>query len=358
MIKLSKLYHLGKTGKIYSWEIWTENADIVTEYGEIDGKKQIARKTAVPKNIGKKNETSANEQAKLEAAAMHKFQLDRRYATSIEQAKLGVFFPMLAHDFKKQKLIEYPVDVQPKFDGLRCMAFWRNNDVVLLSRQGKEFVNCNHVVNTIKECIPKNTILDGELYVHGWSFQQINSRVAKLHDNSHLIQYHIYDVPDDELEWKDRLSNLMKLSSVVDDNILKIAPVHVNIKKEEQIKELESTFVEYGYEGAIVRLPGGLYEYGHRSRSLLKYKSFDDAEFKVVGFYEGEGRFKGCVTWKCVTDDGKEFSACPRGTLEDKQEWFKRANKYIGKLLTVRYFGLSDDGIPRFPVGVGFPIDK
>ena len=55
---MKTLYHTSKTGAVVEWDIWTEGADIVTEYGQRDGKKQLARKTATGKNIGKTNETT------------------------------------------------------------------------------------------------------------------------------------------------------------------------------------------------------------------------------------------------------------------------------------------------------------
>ena len=45
------LYHQGRKGSIYSWEIWTEDNEICTKYGQIDGKKQLERKPIEGKNI-------------------------------------------------------------------------------------------------------------------------------------------------------------------------------------------------------------------------------------------------------------------------------------------------------------------
>jgi DNA ligase-1 len=40
-----------------------------------------------------------------------------------------------------------------------------------------------------------------------------------------------------------------------------------------------------------------------------------------------------------------------KGKLIDLKEYFENQNKVLGKLLTVQYFELTPDGIPRFPVG-------
>ena len=91
---------------------------------------------------------------------------------------------------------------------------------------------------------------------------------------------------------------------------------------------------------------------GHRSADLQKYKEFKDDEYKIVGFKEGDGIEKGCVIWVCETKDHKTFSVRPRGTHEQRAEAFKSASKAVGKKLTVRFQELTEDGIPRFPVGL------
>ena len=133
--KLETLYHKSKTGAIVQWNIWTEGADIVTKYGQIGGKMHTARKTATPKNVGRANATTADEQAILEAKAKHKKRLDGKYSLTIEDSNKEVFLPMLASDFEKRKdKVTYPVDVQPKLDGVRGLAYWEGGSVKLMSR--------------------------------------------------------------------------------------------------------------------------------------------------------------------------------------------------------------------------------
>ena len=97
----------------------------------------------------------------------------------------------------------------------------------------------------------------------------------------------------------------------------------------------------------------GLYK-NDRSIDLQKYKEFQDAEYEIVQFKEGEGTEKGCVIWVCKTEEGKVFNCRPRGTHEDRIELFKNGSQYIGKKLTIRFQELTDDKIPRFPIGITF----
>jgi hypothetical protein len=85
---------------------------------------------------------------------------------------------------------------------------------------------------------------------------------------------------------------------------------------------------------------------------LQKFKQFLDDEFSIVDFLEGTGNDAGTVIWVCTNDNNDTFKVRPRGTREQRREWFSDGNNLIGSTLTVRYFELTDDGIPRFPVGI------
>lgn len=71
-----------------------------------------------------------------------------------------------------------------------------------------------------------------------------------------------------------------------------------------------------------------------------------------MGYEEGTGNDAGTVIWVCMTENGDLFKARPKGTREERTEYFQKGDDFIGATLTVRYFEMTDDGIPRFPVGV------
>jgi DNA ligase-1 len=60
----------------------------------------------------------------------------------------------------------------------------------------------------------------------------------------------------------------------------------------------------------------------------------------------------------CALPNGKEFSACPKGTIEEKKYYFEHSNDFIGEMLTVQYNNLTEDGIPQFPIGLGFRLKE
>ncbi len=358
---LATLYHQGKAGGIYSWKVWTEGADIVTEYGLIDGEKQIARKTATPKNVGRSNETTAGEQATLEAAAMHKKKMDRKYALSVEEAQAELIRPMLASDFEKRKNrnVTYPAYVQPKLDGVRALAFWDGDQIEIMSRSGKswrDIGSIEHIANALENTLPRDALFDGEIYAGvGETFQQTTRLVKKYRPgDSEKLVLHVYDVIDrDNLDqpFSERLEILNGLQFEPGYPVETVPSVLV--ENEQAVYEAQAAFVQDGFEGAMVRLTTGVYQYGARSFELLKVKSFLDAEFPIVGHKTGVGKFDGAIIWVCQVDDGKTFDVVPRGTMEERRAWYDNADTYYGQLLNVRYFEVSEDGVPRFPVGAG-----
>ena len=103
----------------------------------------------------------------------------------------------------------------------------------------------------------------------------------------------------------------------------------------------------------MVRQPGSKYEIG-RSSTLLKIKTFHDAEATVVAIQDGKGKHKGRMGALLVEmSDGTQFSV---GTgFSDKE---RENPPEIGALVTFRYQELTDGGVPRFPSFVRRAIDK
>ena len=386
------LYGKASTGKIKMWSIKVEDnkgvGAITTTHGYLDGKLQVnTRLVTVGKNLGKKNETTPVQQAVNEAQSDWKKKTEAGGMTEkkpTEEAAAGagkagdsdkesvksvkpsaeknakaatdagvVPHPMLAHDYNKRgKDIKFPCYAQKKLDGVRCLAISGKG---LYSRTGKAFPHMDHIRAEINS-LPKGTILDGELYSDTLNFQEIvglvKKETLKPADAPKMTQIYlcVYDtVMDGTNEARNAyLTNLFKTHTF---KALKLLPTDV-ANNLDDVKRLHAEYVADGYEGLILRNKAGLYKVGHRSADLQKYKEFKDDEYKIVGFKEGDGIEKGCVIWVCETKDHKQFSVRPRGTHEQRAEAFKTASKAVGKKLTVRFQELTEDGIPRFPVGL------
>jgi DNA ligase-1 len=363
------LYHKGKKDVLYEWSIKVIGDEIHTTHGQVGGKLVVdAPVTALPKNVGKTNETSGHDQAVKEAEAQWQHKLARKYSQTKEETAVPLPLPMLAKEYEKNKkavlkaLEVGPIYMQPKLDGCRCIAKWDGDRIILLSRNGKEWVNVPHINKALEKILTKDEILDGELYIHGVGFQTITSYLKKSRPESALINYFMYDMPHATKTWEERRKSLSQLSDKAVNLMLSCLRRvdSTSIDKVEEIKKTHDLYVTLGFEGAIIRLPEGKYQFGYRSNELLKVKEFDDDEFIVIGHKSGHGSYQNAVCWRCVVSDpnGMGFDVNPEGTLAQKAEWLENADSYIGRKLTVRYFGLTNDGIPRFPIGKGFRDEK
>jgi len=365
-MKYPILYHKAKGGDLRQWEIWTVGDEIFTRYGQVNGKLQTSEpKVAVPKNVGKTNETLPEEQADLEAKALWTYKVQRKYSETPEAAQEQLPLPMLAHGYKgsKKKKFVWPGDAQPKLDGVRCLAQRAEDGTIsLTSRQGKPWT-LPIIAEQLANWLPEGTVLDGEIYVHGESCQRITSWAKSADPNgksykpeSEQLVYHVYDMPmiegDDSLAWSRRRYHLETV--VVESACVQIVRSKT-VQDEQALWEQHGNFIQAGYEGAILRGYEGLYLWGYRSAELLKVKQFQDDEFEVTGARDGKGKMAGCVVFVCRNDNNdRTFECTMKTTMQERRRMYQEADQYIGKMLTVRFFDRTDDCLPRFPVGIVF----
>jgi len=363
MPKLSKvfptLYKKTKTGKVQQWRISVQETGagygrITVEHGHLNGKTQVITKDLTSgKNVGKKNATTPFQQALSESSSKWSKQVDAGY-TEDSSGVSSVILPMLAKTYTPcaTSLGQGCIALQPKLNGVRCLAYRKEGQVVLMSRKGKEYTkNLPHIVNALDRVLDDKIIFDGELYVHGWSFQKIVRSVKKVNlNNGHKIQYWIYDIADNNIIFKDRYLNLLKYKPYLSKHIFKIVKTYLDT--ENNIPTAHDKYVKDGFEGIIIRKMDKVYEFNTRSNSLYKYKKFFDKEVLIIGYKEGTGLEAGCVVWRVRDDYGNVFSSRPRGTRALRRDWYRNARKYIGCMLTIRYQELTEDNVPVFNVGI------
>lgn len=371
------LYAKSSTGKSMQWSIEVEEtmggAIIRTRHGYEGGKIQVNEKTiTIGKNIGKANATTPLQQAISEATSLwtkkretHKEReviaaaaadvttpaLTATALTATTRSKAVddlVPSPMLAHDYNKRgKSIVWPCKVQPKFDGTRMVGISGKG---LYSRNRKAYPHLEHIRAEL-DMLPAGTTLDGELYSQTLTFQEIVATVKNetLQPRQTFIKFYVYDMINGE--------NFLTRSFVLQSIFAMHKFEHLVLVKTEEcaneaaMKDKHNEYVKEGYEGIMLRNKTGLYS-NCRSVHLQKYKEFFDMECRIVDFKEGEGAEEGCVIWICETEDKKQFACRPRGTREERQELFATGAEHVGKMLTVRYQEMTDDGLLRFPVGI------
>jgi DNA ligase-1 len=227
-----------------------------------------------------------------------------------------------------------------KLDGVR--AYWDGKQ--FLSRQG----NVYHAPGWFVAGLP-DMPLDGELWLDRKKFQRAVS-IARRQDRSEHwkeLRYVVFDAPAHGGEFEVRLAFLHEF-------VRKYQPAYAVAHAHGQCRDLDHLRAELtriealGGEGLMLRQPGSRYEVG-RSTTLLKVKSFHDAEARVLGHQPGAGRHKGRL--------GALFVEMANGTRFAVGTGFSDAERDnpppVGSLINFRYQELSEGGVPRFPSYVG-----
>lgn len=181
--------------------------------------------------------------------------------------------PMLAQKYKNFPP-EPPHAIQPKLDGMRCIATAKG----LFSRQGKPIKSCPHIW---KELTPyfkddPDIALDGELYNHDLKddFPKLMSILRKekcsaedLKTSAETIQYHIYDHAGGDSEFSYRTKRLHQI--IQESECIKLVET-TWVYEEDEYDDLHEQFISMGYEGSMLRTNDVYQE--KRSNHLLKRK--------------------------------------------------------------------------------------
>jgi len=277
---------------------------------------------------------------------------------------------MKALDFKKRSHdITYPAVAQRKFDGVRCLAIPQaDGSVRLMSRTGKTWTHLHHLQSQIEALnLDSNMVLDGEVYSDTLTFEDatglVRRQTLKPGDEEKMkqIDYRLYDailLDNPNATFLDRYSKLAALfppASSTEGRRMGHLVLTENfpLRNREDLLALHRQFTtDEDFEGVMVRNLHGTYDINKRSKHLQKFKEFQDAEYKIVGYNEASGDWQGTPIWICEMADGRQFNVTPTGDRPSRIEMFNNIEDYMGKLLTVKFFELTADGVPRHGVGL------
>jgi DNA ligase-1 len=262
--------------------------------------------------------------------------------------------------------MKFPVLGSSKIDGARLIA----RQTGLWTRNGKEYVSVPHIANILKPVFDKHPlwVIDGEAFSSLVPFEEIMSLVKKkkptsedLEESAKYVQYFIFDgLTDINKGFTERFQEIKnEIQNLVGKNSIIVFVENENITNHAEIETKHDEYVAKGAEGLMIRVPNALYE-NKRTKVLLKYKHFFDAEFPIVDILEGQGNRSG-MAGKLVIKlkDGRTQEAGIRGGEVYYRRLFRDRAKLIGKLATIRYQNFTDDGKMRFPVAINIdPIDR
>lgn len=359
------LYSRDSKGKIRIWFMEQEGNRFRTVSGLVDGERVTTDWTiAKGKNTGKTNETTDIQQAAKEIEQKYKKQLKTGYFKDINQIdEMNYIEPMLA-----KKYTDYKNDINfsqgdwvinYKYNGARCILTKKG----AFTRDGEQYMSIPHIEQQLKPFFDQhpNAVLDGELFNEQYR-QQLNELIKLVRKTVHitpqdlerskeLVKYYVYDGYGfaDSTEQTPYATRKIWINRYVTNIYSCVAQVpEYAIRSESELIERYEQIIAEGHEGIILRYKEMPYEH-KRSKNLLKFKPEDDAEFQIVDIQEGTGNWGGKA--KIITvkmPDGKIFNATFKGSMADASKCLQEKTKWIGKTVTVKYFGLTGLGTPNY----------
>lgn len=368
-MELKKLYKKATNGNTQEWQIFVEGDKFWTVHGKLGGKLITGKPTiCTPKNVGRSNATTGEEQAILEAQAKWTKRTENHYRediADIDDEEQTFFKVTLAKSYDKRKpKVEFPALYNHKLDGIRYVA----RADVGHSRNGKPLGGLFAVKDALKpffEAYP-DAILDGEAFNVDFNdkFEDLVSLIkrdeAKLTQEMKVeitafVQYHVYDVAriDGLTENDSYLARFNRFWEIIENEFPEIKQFvkkvdNIVVNSHDEIDVAYQKSIELGYEGGILRYDKP-YEC-KRTWNLLKIKTFMDEEFEILAINEGVGNkigVAGSMTLK--HPDGRTFNSNIKGGFKLYKRIWDDRDTLVGSTATCKFFEYTSDGIPRFP---------
>lgn len=352
------LYKKTKTGAIQSYQISVNEYSYTVLQGQIDGKKQEYVTRCWPKNVGRSNESTAEQQALSEATSKYAEKVKSGYSTN-PSGEITVKLPMKISNYQDHKdKVTYPCYLSPKLNGVNATYTLLPDDTLLLtSRGGEVYPPLPHLedeVRSVMEDLETNK-LAGELYKHGAHLQDIMSWVLSPKEESKSLSFVIFDAPELDGSYETRRRAMVEVLPAYEYDASRASGCHrvkmQMVKNEKALEEWMNIYLSNSYEGTVITLPEAAYRYNVRSLQVFKYKRALDAEYLVVGY---EVDKSGSPVLVCQTPNELTFSVKPKGTVQQRQTLLDNIESCIGRWYKIEYETLSKKNIPLKPVGICF----
>jgi len=276
---------------------------------------------------------------------------------------------MLANILKGEP--EFPVIIEPKYDGIRVVFLKTDFDVKGYTRNENllnNYGNFDAIYEQVKQMLSKgNWMLDTECFVDDWSTTA--SLLRTYNSDKSLLKFYVFDIinlDNDEDNLYERKKRLQKIDFDKYKNFV-LTPYVIAHNMEDYKKAYNKWVGEY--EGIMLKDPNSKYVFD-RSFSWLKVKPYKDITATIIGFEEGRGKYKNALgAFILKTKDGKIFR-CGGGLLDshrykiwNDKEWWKNKKIDISVLKTgnigIRYpevVRVNNDPDPKKALKIRFDI--
>lgn len=231
------------------------------------------------------------------------------------------------------------------------------------SRQNKIFEGLVDIENSIIELGLDNICLDGELLSIESPYETVYKDTMKIvstkDKEKHGIKYQIFDIvplvefdnKKGEMKYSERRS---LLNTIKDTKYINITPILYEGTDDKEVLRILGDLRNKGAEGAMINIDRP-YDF-KRSKVLLKLKVMSTCDLKVIGFEEGDGKFKGTLG-KIICDYKGYDLGVGSGFSDDmRDEIWNNKDKYLNKIIEIQYFEETNN--EKGELSLRFPVFK
>lgn len=378
------LYKRNSNGKPIFWEIHKSPAGVIQVHYGLVGKEghfeqinthrkiddEIASQIKAKRKEGYKTVQDLYDNAPLIVSGDSLYRYLDTYLPKFNTHEDGKFIPMLCKTLEDNRPFEKGSYLgQWKINGERCIITMSKDDglfgdlhLCYRSREGVDWTSkLSYLDEILLPCIPdeikdmmieEGVGLDGELYLPGYSINEINSFIKNIEVPQHYkLQYWLYDICIENMSALNR-------QILLNNNFSQYHPNHI-LKKEDHLNNtnrlillnndtvdninmaigMRDYFISLGFEGLVIREKSAEYQFGgRRNNSMLKFKKKEDGLFEIIDIVPEGVKRANLGKFVLRNDINDELFECTYNASHSSQEEILiNKSKYIGKKVLVEY---------------------
>lgn len=263
--------------------------------------------------------------------------------------------------------VNYPIRVEPKLDGLRCIAVKHEGAVTMFTRSGNVLETLPKIKLALEKAPWDEFVLDGEIMGETWNESASIVMSHKKGKDDSGINFHVFDALHFD-EWhdqlcgvwlEDRIKLVYELIQNIPDNSCIVQVEGITVKSTDDLMKFYAKSMEAGYEGIMLKDLNSPYLF-KRSSNIKKLKPTMTFEGVIVGHYEGNrgtkreglwGGFEVKLPNNIITKVGGGFTDKLKSEINlNPDVWIGRVIEVEGQPDPLTGDGLTKDGRVRFPV--------
>ncbi len=226
--------------------------------------------------------------------------------------------------------------VSEKLDGIR--AYWNGKDII--SKQG----NIIKAPNCFTLNFPEEH-LEGELWIERGKFEEVLGIVKKENSSCQdwqKVKLMLFDLPNSKIRFDERFSQMQKIVKNINSQHLQVID-QFKVENHQALEAKLQKITKQGGEGLMLHKINSFYQ-ANRNDNVLKYKTYEDEEAKVISYVTGKGKFEGMIGAIIVENqEGIRFKV---GTGFSEEQ--RKKPPKIGSIITYKFYGKTNNNKPKF----------